>query len=121
MLQICGANDMATGTDYDRQYSRYTDKAKRPENTTEADYDRQFSRYADKTKRPEKTGGTKSHRIWFLLIPAFILVLLSAALTFFCIQQKTDPVTLLSDVASGRIRFSRFFAENETENPDCQR
>ncbi len=110
---------MSTGNDYDRQFSRYADKKEQPAPFTEADSDRQFSRYADKknkAQQSEKSVKPKSRALRISLLTAgCILLLLCAVLAFACIHQKTDPITLVSNLASGRIGFSRHTRGTETE------
>lgn len=106
---------MSTGTDYDRQFSRYADKTGQPGKSAEADYDRQFSRYADKAGQPDKSRKAKPRWPRLLLLPAGILLLLCLSLVFICTLKNTDPVTLISGIASGRTGSSRPLRESEAE------
>ncbi len=106
---------MSTGTDYDRQFSRYADKIDQTKLSAEANYDKQFSRYADKTGQPPKTARMKSHRMRILLALASIFILLCATLALVCVLRSTDPVTLVQSLASRRMDASFFLAGDETE------
>ena len=108
---------MSTENDYDRQFSRYADKTGKPEKSAETGYDRQFSRYADKSQPTGNSTRKRSRALRVSLLAAgCVLLSLCAVLALVCIHQKTHPVTLVSDIASGRIGFSRYGWRTETEH-----